>query len=156
MQKCYMQKKMWRGDWRRYKKVQHWRAQTFHDNVCNSKGCSPWEGSCSLPIQGSRTICYLSQCPTDCGSSLICKTDGSSPERASFLNRCKRTGDKHLCMMMLLLRFHFLRKQHLRDCTVYPVQFFHFPTVFEAIGPKFSAEFDRETHLKAMKLLPVL
>jgi len=41
MQKCYIQNKMRRGDWRKYKKGQHWRAQTFSNSVCNnSKGHS--------------------------------------------------------------------------------------------------------------------
>lgn len=72
-----------------------------------------WEGSCSLSIQSRSRRCCQSQCHTDCASSLICKTDGSSPDSTSVLSRCRRMGDKHGYLMLLLLRFDFLGKQHL-------------------------------------------
>lgn len=152
MQKCYTQNKTRRGDWRKYKKGQHWRAETFPDSVYNNKG--HWEGSCSLSIQSSRSICYQSQCHTDCASSLICKRDGSSPDSAFILNQCRRIGDKHHYMMLLFLRFNFLRKTFMSlHCLSYSI--FLFPHHFWSHW-SFSAEFDGETHLKAMKILPVL
>lgn len=100
MQKCHMQNKMRRGDWRKYKKEQHCRAQTFPDSVYYSKGCSHWEGYCSSPIQSSR-ICYQSQYHTNCASS---------PGSTFIFKQSRRTVDKRHYTMLLLLRFNFLRK----------------------------------------------
>lgn len=100
-----------------------------------SQGHIHKEGSCFLSIQSSRKICYQSQCHADCVSSLICKTDGCSPDSAFILTQYWRTGDKHQYAALLLLGFNFLRKQSLCDCTVYlPFSPFS-PTTPEAIGP---------------------